>query len=100
MAKGIVKPCKCECELLCSPIAPCELLPRGIPGSIEINGTEYAAVILGYLPEVGEPVVDGYRLTKYNGESHDLCLVNGRLECTCGDWIYRRAAQQSAELSD
>ena len=92
-SERILKPAKCECELLAPPVSPCEILPQGFPGSLRINGHEYGVVILGYLPEVGEPVVDGYRLTKGDGTAHDLCLVAGILECTCGDFEFRRAAR-------
>ncbi|HWG43583.1 MAG TPA: hypothetical protein VN688_12420 [Gemmataceae bacterium] len=96
-----IKPAVCESELLCQPIAPCEILRDGCPGSMVINGTEYAVSILGYLPPApAEPVVDGYRFTKRNGESHDLCLVRGRLECTCGDWLWRRSFQNAGPLAD
>ena len=96
----LVKPAKCECELLDDPISPCEILPNGFPGTMTINGTLYAVSIIGYLPPIGEPVIEGYRLTKDNGEAHDICLVVGRLECSCGDWMWRRAAQQTRELAD
>jgi hypothetical protein len=95
-----VKPCACESHVLRQPIAPCEILPRGLAGELSINGTVYAVEVLGYLPEVGEPVIDGYRLTKASGEAHDICLVYGRLECTCGDWIFRRSAQAERTLQD
>jgi hypothetical protein len=95
-----VKPCVCESRLIVSPIAPCEILGHGAPGVLEINGLSYAVEILGYLPEVGEPVIDGYRLTKGNGEAHDICLVAGRMECTCGDWIFRRSCQTERHLAD
>jgi hypothetical protein len=93
-----VKPAVCVSEVLRHPIAPCELLPGGLAGVLVINGTHYSVEVLGYLPEHGEPVVDGYRLTKPNGEAHDLCLVGGRLECTCGDWLWRRSFQNDPEL--
>lgn len=97
----IVKPAKCECEMLADPIPPCEMLRNGCPGSLTINGTLYAVSLIAHLPPApAEPVIDGYRLTKENGESHDLCLVNGRVECTCGDWELRRAAMQEAVLMD
>jgi hypothetical protein len=96
----IVKPAVCESAVLCQPIAPCEILRNGCPGTLAINGTEYAVSILGYLPEAGEPVIDGYRMTKANGESHDICLVRGRLECTCGDWLWRRSFQTAGPLAD
>jgi hypothetical protein len=98
--RRFVKPAVCVSEVLRMPLAPCELLPRGLAGVLVINGTHYAAEVLGYLPEHGEPVVDGYRLTKPNGEAHDLCLVAGRLECTCGDWLWRRSFQNDPELAD
>jgi len=95
MKQRLVKPAKCECQLLDRPISPCEILPRGFPGTMTINATLYAVAILGSLPAEGEPTVDGYRLTKENGEAHDLCLVAGRLECTCGDYEFRRAPSRS-----
>jgi hypothetical protein len=53
--------------------------------------------LIGYLPDVGEPVVDGFRLTKDNGTAHDVCRVAGRLECTCGDWnLAPRRSDRSA----
>jgi hypothetical protein len=88
----------CESRLIVAPIAPCEILPSGAPGLIEINSMQYSVAVLGYLPDEGEPVIDGYRLTKGNGEAHDICLVRGRMECSCGDWIWRRAAQAKREL--
>lgn len=97
----IVKPALCNCELLAAPVAPCEILANGFPGTMTINGTEYAVRILGYLPPApAEPVIDGYRLTKANGESHDICLVAGRFECTCGDYEFRRASQQNPETCE
>jgi hypothetical protein len=95
-----VKPAVCESKLHRKPLAPCEILPAGLPGLLEINGTVYAVDILGYLPAEGEPVVDGFRLTKDDGTAHDVCLVAGRSECTCGDWIWRRASQADPELLD
>lgn len=95
-----VKPAVCESRVIRNPIAPCEILPRGLAGTLEINGTVYEVEILGYLPAEGEPVVDGFRLTKSDGTAHDICLVSGRMECTCGDWIWRRAAQTSRDLAD
>jgi hypothetical protein len=95
-----VKPAVCVSEVLRMPLAPCELLPRGLAGVLRINATEYSVEVLGYLPEHGEPVIDGYRLTKPNGEAHDPCLVAGRLECTCGDWVWRRSCQLDPSLAD
>jgi hypothetical protein len=95
-----VKPAVSASVLHKPPYSPCELLPAGLPGLLEINGTLYVVTIIGYLPAEGEPIVDGFRLTKDNGEAHDICLVSGRLECSCGDWIFRRSAQVGRELMD
>jgi hypothetical protein len=95
-----VKPVRCECSLIRRPCAPCELAPAGIPGLLAINSTPYEVEIIGELPPVGCLEIDGYRLTKGNGEAHDLCLVNGRWECTCGDWIFRRSVLAEPSRSD
>jgi hypothetical protein len=95
-----VKPAVCVSEVLREPLTPCEILPAGLPGVLVINGTTYSVEVLGYLPEVGEPVIDGYRLTKPDGTAHDICLVAGRLECSCGDWIFRRSVQVDRSLAD
>jgi hypothetical protein len=95
-----VKAAICASKVIVPPIAPCEILAPGARGVLEINGLLYAVEILGYLPEVGEPVIDGYRLTKGNGEAHDICLVAGRMECSCGDWIFRRSCQTERSLAD
>src|SRR5579871_1591582 len=98
--RKLVMPAICESQVLEQPIAPCEIVPGGIPGRLVINGTVYVAEILGFLPDVGEPVIDGFRLTKDNGEAHDICLVHGRMECTCGDWLFRRSFQTEPALAD
>jgi hypothetical protein len=95
-----VKPAVCQSKLHLNPICPCEILADGAPGLLEINQQLYAVSILGFLPKQGEPVLEGFRLTKGNAESHDLCLVDGRMECTCGDWVYRRACQCEPALAD
>jgi hypothetical protein len=95
-----VKPVKCECQLLHRPCAPCELAPAGIPGVLTINASVYAVEIIGELPPVGCLEIDGYRLTKGNGEAHDICFVNGRWECTCGDWIFRRSVLAEPNRAD
>jgi hypothetical protein len=95
-----VKPCQCDSKLHLNPIAPCEILPKGAPGLLEINQQLYAVSIFGFLPAQGEPCLEGFRLTKGNGEAHDLCRIDGRLECTCGDWVWRRAAQAERALQD
>lgn len=95
-----VKPAKCECEMVFEPIAPSEVFQRGMPGTMRINGTEYAARVLASRTTDGQFEIDGYRLTKYNGESHDICLVAGRMECTCGDYEFRRAALQNPDVCE
>jgi hypothetical protein len=82
------------------PCAPCDLVPAGIPGLVTINATPYEIEILGELPRVGNLEIDGYRLTKGNGEAHDLCYVDGRWECTCGDWIFRRSVMAEPHRAD
>jgi hypothetical protein len=92
-SQRVVKPATCNSTVVRHPIAPCELLPHGLPGVLEINGTHYVVEVLGYLPEHGEPVLDGYRLVKPDGTCHDLCMVHGALECSCGDYVWRRQAR-------
>jgi hypothetical protein len=67
----------CESAVIHQTIAPFELLAAGLAGELVINGTTYTVEVLGYLPAEGERVVDGFRLTKTNGEAHDVCLVAG-----------------------
>lgn len=93
-----VKPALCESTVLRHPIAPCEILPRGHAGLVEINGTRYTVEIVGYLPAEGEPVIVGYRLTRENGVAHDVCVQHDRLECTCADWLFRRSCQSEESL--
>jgi hypothetical protein len=76
-------------------------MPHGIPGCIIINGQEYGVSCLGYLPPAPlSPVVEGYRFVKADGETYDVCLSHGRLECSCGDWIFRRSKASDPRLSD
>jgi hypothetical protein len=85
------KPAVCESRVIKEPIFPCELVANGTPGAIEINDILYTVEVLGHLPPVGHVVIEGYRLTKStSGESHDVSLVARALECTCGDWVWRR----------
>lgn len=98
--KRFVQAAVCDSRVIRQPLPRCEVLPDGLPGVLEINGTVYAVEILGYLPAEGPLVLDGYRLTKTNGEAHDVCLVAGRLECTCGDWLWRRSYQTDRQLAD
>lgn len=96
-----VKPAVCQCRLIEAPCSPCELSVIGYPGKLEINGTTYKVAIIGHLPAApAEPVTDGYALEKDNGEIHHVCLVAGRLECTCGDWLWRRSLETDRSLAD
>ena len=70
-----------EVDLQAAPIAPCELFPRGLPGTVLIGGGEYALSYHGELPEAGEPVIDGYRLVKPDGTSYDLPADADSCEC-------------------
>ena len=98
--RRLVKPCVCDSHVLYHPICPCELRPGGIPGVLSINGIYYSVEVIGELPKAGEPVIDGYRLTNPDGICHDVCIVAGRWECTCGDWQFRRSCQTEAKLAD
>jgi hypothetical protein len=78
-----------EATVLSRAIAPCEMLPNGLPGIVSINGRTYTLAYNATLPEVGEPVVHGYRLTCTESyKVYDLPADAG--ECSCPDWIFRR----------
>jgi hypothetical protein len=85
------RPAVCESEVLTEPCAPCELAANGLPGAIRINGIEYRVEIIGELPPVGQPIINGYRLTREGSESRDVCMEYGGLVCDCPDFLYRRA---------
>jgi hypothetical protein len=85
------RPAVCESEVLTRPCAPCELAPNGLPGHILLNGIGYAVSIIGELPLVGEPTIQGYRFTKEDGTAYDVCRQFNHLECDCPDFLYRRA---------
>ena len=75
-------------KLLRRPVAPCDLVPAGVPGEVLINGTSYALRYNATLPETGEPEVYGYSLEKADGTGYDLPFTLD--DCTCPDHIYRR----------
>lgn len=97
----IVKPAKCDAMVVFDAWYWSDILhrPANVHGHMVINDTGYDLEQLGHV-EAGEPVIDGYRLTKPNGEAHDICLVAGRLECTCGDYEFRRSQQLDRDLAD
>jgi hypothetical protein len=42
----------------------------------------------------------GWRLTRVNGVgAYDLAAVNGRITCTCGDYLHRQAKSPPAAAS-
>jgi hypothetical protein len=62
----------------------CELLPKGQPGVVEINGEDYTLACHGHGPE------DGYRLVKLaSGAVYDLDVSSGVPLCDCADATYR-----------
>jgi hypothetical protein len=86
----VVKPVRLdEATVIRKPVCCCEMLPAGLPGLVSINGKEYAWALNATLPEVGEPIVHGHRLT---------CLESGKFydlpadltTCDCPDWFFRR----------
>ena len=52
-----------EAVVLSRAVCPCEMLPAGLPGLVSINGKCYTLEYNATLPEVGEPVIHGYRIT-------------------------------------
>jgi SWIM zinc finger len=78
-----------EATVIRKPICCCEILPAGLPGLVSINGKEYSWALNATLPEVGEPIVHGHRLT---------CLETGKVydidatltSCDCPDFVFRR----------
>lgn len=80
-----------EATVLSRAVAPCEMLPAGIPGIVSINGKTYTLAYNATLPEVGAPVVHGYRLT--STVDYKVYDVPADLStCDCADWFFRRNA--------
>jgi hypothetical protein len=67
--------------LLRRPICCCEILPNGAPGLASINGGEYRIACNAELPEVGEPIVYGYRLTSPAGDVYDVPADLSSCDC-------------------
>lgn len=70
-----------------APIAPCELLPAGLPGQVAIDGTTYAIAYHGELPEEGDVEIHGYQLAKEDGTTYDLPADCSH--CECRDFLSR-----------
>ena len=78
-----------EATVLSRAVCPCEMQPVGIPGLVSINGQTYTLAYNATLPEVGEPVIHGYRLTSTESyKSYDLPADLST--CDCPDWFFRR----------
>jgi hypothetical protein len=78
-----------EATLLSKPICCCEMIPAGVPGLVSINGATYTLALNATLPDVGEPIVHGYRLTSTESyKTYDL--PHDLSTCDCPDWFFRR----------
>ena len=78
-----------EATVLSRAVCPCEMLPAGLPGMVSINGKTYLLAYNATLPEAGEPVVHGYRLT--STEDYKVYDLPADLaDCSCPDWFFRR----------
>ena len=78
-----------EATVLSRAIAPCEMLPNGVPGIVSINGKTYTLAYNATLPETGEPIVHGYRLT--STEDYKVYDIPADLaDCSCPDFVFRR----------
>jgi hypothetical protein len=78
-----------EATVLSRAIAPCEMIPAGLPGLVSINGKTYTLAYNATLPEVGEPVVHGYRLTSTD-EYKTYDVPADLSDCSCPDHVFRR----------
>lgn len=78
-----------EATVLSKPICSCEILPAGLPGLVSINDRTYALSLNATLPDVGEPIVHGYRLTSTD-EYKAYDLPADLSTCDCPDHVFRR----------
>ena len=70
-------------------VCPCEMLPNGVPGIVEINGGVYTLEYNATLPDAGEPVIHGYRVTSTKSyKAYDIDAET--LTCDCCDSLYSR----------
>jgi SWIM zinc finger len=78
-----------EATVLSRAVCPCEMLPKGLPGLVSINSKVYLLAYNATLPEVGEPIIHGYRLTCT--ESYKTYDVPADMaDCSCPDFLFRR----------
>ena len=78
-----------EATVLSRAVCPCEMLPKGLPGLVSINGKVYTLAYNATLPEVGEPIIHGYTLTSTEDyKRYDLPADVST--CDCPDWFFRR----------
>src|SRR4051812_47870357 len=89
-----VKPVRLdEATVISRPVCPCEICPRGVAGLVSINGTQYTIEVNGELPDVGEPIIYGSRLT--NAASGQVYALPASLdECSCPDHFWRRGRSE------
>lgn len=82
-----LKPVAVKWRWLSSPIWPCALLPEGMAGRLEINGTLYLVLPFGGIADD----CAGYRLTNLdNGSVYDLDPSPAwGWQCSCGDATFR-----------
>ena len=64
------------------------MIPAGLPGLAMINGGEYQVAYNAELPEVGAPIVFGWRLTSPAGEVYDVPADLSGCDC-CGNERWR-----------
>ena len=81
--------------VLCRPVWPCELLPAGQAGLIEIATDRVAEPYL-VLPLAGEE--EHYRLTKTDGTIYHVRRLPGRWVCECRDCHARANGQGEMRL--
>jgi hypothetical protein len=68
------------------PIAPCEMLPTGLSGLVQIGNTQYDILHIAHLPPRGESVVRGFRLLNLDNEKvYDIDTSQARYVCDCPD---------------
>jgi hypothetical protein len=85
-----IRPAICDSQVIRQPLYHCELRPDGVPGVVQINGVTYTVTVIGHLPEVGQPVVEGYTFRKEDGTSYDVGMSFGLLTCDCADQTFNR----------
>jgi hypothetical protein len=77
-------PAKVEAELLRPPVYPCELLPKGAPGEVLLNGKVYSVSPVVHQDRDGRRVVAGWSFLRL-GVWH----VAEDFSCDCPDCTFR-----------